>query len=89
MIVLYVLLGMVAFYLLCGVLVLWASLYYMVGTQDEYPKHADNVRMYKEASPKAKAHMWACAIWYGMFCWLPIACGWMVRPSEFLNARKK
>lgn len=89
MIVLYILGILIAFYLLCGAVVLWAALYYMVGTQEKYPKHAENVRNYKAMSLKAKAHAWLCAIWYGMFCWLPIALGYMDKPSEFLNEKKK
>lgn len=89
MIALYILAGLVALYLLCGVVILWAALYYMWGTQDKYPDHAEKVRMYKAMSPRAKAHAWVCAIWYGMFCWLPIATGVMKTPSEFLNEKKK
>lgn len=89
MIVLYVLLGTVAFYMLCGFIVVGMAIYYLVGTQDTNEHHKDLVRMYKEMSRKAKAHAWLCAVWYGVVCWLPVALGWMTRPSEFLNERKK
>lgn len=85
----YTVLGLIAFYFLCGVLVVGAALYYLVKTQETEPRHKELVRMYNEMSRKQKAHAWICAIWYGVICWLPVALGYMDKPSEFLNERKK
>lgn len=88
-VVIYTLLGVAAFYFLCGVAVVGAALYYLVKTQDTNAHHKELVRMYNEMSPKAKAHAWICAVWYGVICWLPVALGFMDKPSEFLNESKK
>lgn len=88
MIVLYILLGIVLFYMLCGAVLLTCVIIYVKGTPDD-KEHARLLMLYSECHPKGKAYIWLVAIWYTVFCWAPMALGWMKSPTELLNWKKK
>lgn len=78
-----ILLGLVLVYLSFGVYFTGFALYYMAinrSTNEEYAHQFDSFAAY---SFKLKVASVLLAIWYGVICWLPIAAGWMTRPTKF------
>jgi hypothetical protein len=85
---LYGVLAVIVTYLLGGVVLLVCVILYVKGTPED-PKHARLLMMYSECLPKGKAYIWLVAIWYAVFCWAPMALGWMKSPTEILNWKKE
>jgi hypothetical protein len=86
--VLYIVGGAIASYMIGGAFLLTCVILYVKGTPNN-PEHARLLMMYSECLPKGKAYIWLVAIWYTVFCWAPIAFGWMKTPTELLNWKKE
>lgn len=85
--ILKILIGVVCFYLICGVVVTWVAIHYVVGTQDTIAEHAAQVRMYKAMSRRAKIKTWLNALWFGVVCWLPVITGIVKTPSIYKDSK--
>lgn len=78
-----ILLGVVAFYLLCGLAIAGFAIYYMSAKRHENEEYKNQFEWWETAPLKLKAASVLIALWYGVICWLPIATGWMTRPTKF------
>lgn len=78
-----ILLGVVIVYLALGVFFVGFALYYMTVKRSEVEEYAHQFDSFAAYSFKIKVASILLAIWYGVICWLPIATGWMERPTNF------
>lgn len=81
--ILKILLGLVLVYLALGIFFTGFALYYMTVKRHENEEYAHQFDSFATYSFKIKVASVLLAIWYGVICWLPIAKGWMTRPTKF------
>lgn len=81
MIILIVLMWAAIVYLLLGCAVVSLAVWFWYKTERESVAHQFD--WLKNASWKMRVAAVLLAVWYGVICWLPIAAGWMTRPTKF------
>lgn len=81
MIILIVLMWAAIVYLLLGCAVVGLAVWFWFKTERE--SVAYQFDWLKNASWKMRTIAVLLAVWYGVICWLPIAAGWMTRPTKF------
>lgn len=85
--ILKILIGVVCFYLLCGVVITWVAIHYMVGTAATNAEYAEQVRRYKAMSRRAKIKTWLHALWFGVVCWILVITGIIKTPSIYKDSK--
>lgn len=87
MIVLTLIKWAVIIYLLAGFAIVCLAIWFNYAERNNNSANAyqftHQLDWIKTADWKMRIVALLLAIWYGVFCWLPIAAGWMTRPTKF------